>query len=128
MYIRKRFPFHNRGGREPNIRWRKRARYRELLDITSATGSSPAGWYSSCAFSRGLAIRAAPCTAYGRACLRQLLRLRPSVSWLVYISRLMFSSLFCFRFSQYDVYIKHKNVLPTGEDKSPLVSVKYAMP
>ncbi|CAN0212898.1 unnamed protein product [Ectocarpus sp. 13 AM-2016] len=28
----------------------------------------------------------------------------------------------------YDVYIKHKNVLPTGEDKSPLVSVKYAMP
>lgn len=31
-------------------------------------------------------------------------------------------------FSQYDVYIKHKNVLPTGEDKSPLVSVKYAMP
>jgi len=29
---------------------------------------------------------------------------------------------------QYDVFIKHKNVLPTGEDKSPLVSVKYAMP
>lgn len=29
---------------------------------------------------------------------------------------------------QYDVHIKHKNVLPTGEDKSPLVSVKYAMP
>ncbi|CAM9122795.1 unnamed protein product [Pylaiella littoralis] len=28
----------------------------------------------------------------------------------------------------YDVHIKHKNVLPTGEDKSPLVSVKYAMP
>eukprot|EP00903_Cladosiphon_okamuranus_P012619 g11806.t1 len=28
----------------------------------------------------------------------------------------------------YDVFIKHKNVLPTGEDKSPMVSVKYAMP
>ena len=30
--------------------------------------------------------------------------------------------------SQYDVHIKHKNVLPNGDDKSPLVSVKYAMP
>ena len=42
------------------------------------------------------------------------------------LSRLScFSAFFCV---QYDVYIKHKNVLPTGEDKSPLVSVKYAMP